>query len=1014
MKGFSFLYISVAIRKARITIQLIRIFSIILLSFSSFYGLAQDGLLYDQFTIEDGLPSNEIFQTIQDDNGDLWACSNNGLIIFDGINRRTLTTEDGLPGNTIFKAFKDPKNRLWFTSLAHGIFWIRNDSINIPVFNNTLVDSLKSRWIDKLYVDENDTVWMATYQTDTAYYKAHIDDDDFITVNIGSPKLCMDAVYFLLKGEEAILCGSSTAHLFYSSANCLEDTVLFEASGQDSLLLMSNSARRALNPKISITLASKFKHRVYFANDGKELKWVSVRNQLFKIVNGKPILQERFDTDIIDIYLDDNYLIVSTGSKGIFVYDRVGEEIKLKGNYFKKSVVSHTYKDNQGYYWLSIVYEGLVRVTSFDIQDFDLSFDFTQEKRSNNQWFYKNDSLRIVSDSKLLILKRKDKSFETLDVLDFPDMDSTAPISTVAWDAQGRLLFKSCRWDYRRGVLDTILKGNLARPKKIYVDAENNYIYWGDNGYQIWNETSLLFSSNELDFEERPQAVLILEPDHHLVAGIKTLYEFKDEKYVDLGEQNAQLKVRIDDIQLDAEGRVWMATKGSGIYVYTEDTLVIINSDMGLSSNFVLKIWCFEGQVFAATNNGLNRITESETYNFSMRTVLNMETGGPWYTDNIFDTDDGIFLHGAKSIARVEDSYLQDNPGNLSMRITDLEIEGISYFEQIKELPSLDPNQKNIELFFRTNTLKSQLYPTVFRYRLKGLTENWQTTFDTKVRYNDLQPKKYEFEIQARSASGQWSDPEILNFLIQKPLYKRNWFIFSILLFGIGLAILYLNLKKRQVERSRELIFANIKALKNQMNPHFIFNALNSIQYYMATNQKREANIFLSKLSDLVRNVLDTTNQSTISVAEEVGRISDYLELEKMRLDHAFEFKIEFQEGLDQNQTQIPPMLLQPIAENAIWHGLQEIDYPGLLTLNFSMQDANLLVEITDNGQGMDIERWKMDPNNFGQGNSIGLANILQRMKLMSKIKNKDFQISFKNLETKPVKGTQIILTIPQ
>ena len=129
---------------------------------------------------------------MQDDKGDLWICSDHGIIAFDGISMRSFTTENGLPGNTVFKCFPDPKGRLWFTTRSNGVFWIRNDTVHIPDFNDDLIQTLKKRWIDKLYVDELDGIWMSTFSADSVFYKSKVGSKTIQAVAIPAGKICKE------------------------------------------------------------------------------------------------------------------------------------------------------------------------------------------------------------------------------------------------------------------------------------------------------------------------------------------------------------------------------------------------------------------------------------------------------------------------------------------------------------------------------------------------------------------------------------------------------------------------------------------------------------------------------------------------------------------------------------------------------------------------------------------------------------------------------------------------------
>ena len=980
------------------------------LLFIPFIGWGQNGLLYETYTVKDGLPSNQVYWTVQDKKGDLWICSDHGLLVFDGISMRTLTTHDDIPDNTIFKAFLDSNDRMWFTTRSHGVFWIEDDSIHIPAFNHDLMDKLGENWIDKIHFDEHDSLWLAGSKTSPYLYRAGINSKKVKEVEIKSDEVCMDAVYILKKKGKAIIAGGTSAQFYYSNPNCKENAADLISVGENEAVVVSHEFLSFLPPDPNTLTKIHLAHRVYFANNNDQLKWFSIRNILYSIDGTRLRQLKHFKSDILDIYKDDDYLIVSVANQGIFVYEPKGEELVLKGNYFRSSSISHIYKDKKGFYWLSMINKGLIKITSFDVNKLFIDQNLVGNRQIAKPWHFRNDSLMFISNDSLFIFVLDNQKFKLREVQKI-GVNTETP-NNVAWDNKNGLYFKLWRWDYKQRRVESFRNTPIA-PRRIKVIGDGMVLYIGFNGYLMRDEDTTVFSSMQYKFTKSVRSILV-EKDRHLIGTLDTLFEFKDGHYINLAEEYPQLGVRVEDIKKAENGDVWLATRGSGVCVLTRDTLFFITEEMGLNSNMVNNLWIDSTQIYASTNRGMNKIHVHEDGSIVVSSVLGQEASDLGFIDDLFKTTDRFIAQSGTAFIALGDKFLNSELSRPKVLFTTIEIGGVSYLNELDEAIKLSSNENSFEVSFRINSLKSESMPTKYKYRLVGLSPDWQTTFNSEVNFSSLKPATYEFEIMASDGSNKWSVPATINFAIMEPIYKRNWFVASLLLLGLGLTLLYFKLRQRQIERSKELIFANIRALKNQMNPHFIFNSLNSIQYYIATNQKREANIFLSKLSDLVRNVLTTSNRSLISVEEEVGRITDYLELEHMRLNKSFEYVIEVDEKIDIDQCQIPPMLIQPVAENAIWHGLTDLDYKGKLHINFSLDGENLIVTISDNGIGMDIEKWKLNPDFSGKGNSIGLSNILQRMRLMSKIKNKDYKIAFSNLEITPVKGTKITLTIPQ
>ena len=153
-----------------------------------------------------------------------------------------------------------------------------------------------------------------------------------------------------------------------------------------------------------------------------------------------------------------------------------------------------------------------------------------------------------------------------------------------------------------------------------------------------------------------------------------------------------------------------------------------------------------------------------------------------------------------------------------------------------------------------------------------------------------------------------------------------------------------------------------IKSLRSQMNPHFIFNALNSVNQFIAKNDERAANKFLAEFSKLMRLVLDSSQEDFIPLAQEKDMLSLYLKLEHLRFRDKFDYELHIDENLDLEVIEIPPMLLQPYIENAIWHGLRCKETEGMLYVDISEKDNNIWATISDNGIGEDTIKNSQKP----------------------------------------------------
>ena len=240
---------------------------------------------------------------------------------------------------------------------------------------------------------------------------------------------------------------------------------------------------------------------------------------------------------------------------------------------------------------------------------------------------------------------------------------------------------------------------------------------------------------------------------------------------------------------------------------------------------------------------------------------------------------------------------------------------------------------------------------------------------------------------------------------------RQKWIIYS-LVFGIlltALAAYFLYRSNKQQQLANNLLA--LKSLRSQMNPHFIFNALNSVNNYIAKNDERSANRYLSEFSTLMRAVLENSEEDFITLARELELIELYVKLEHSRFAEKFDYTINIDEQIDTVAFQIPPMLLQPYIENAIWHGLRYKKEKGTLSIELVQKETDLIeIRITDNGIGRKKSK-ELKTKNQKTQNSKGMGNIKKRIAILNTMYKDKVSVSVKDLN-KDTTGTQVILTL--
>ena len=243
----------------------------------------------------------------------------------------------------------------------------------------------------------------------------------------------------------------------------------------------------------------------------------------------------------------------------------------------------------------------------------------------------------------------------------------------------------------------------------------------------------------------------------------------------------------------------------------------------------------------------------------------------------------------------------------------------------------------------------------VFRYRL-DTNSPWQETSQKEIKLFSLVDKTYKLEIQAQNEEKEWGPTLELNFSIAPIFFKSWWFILcaSLLFLSISYNVYRYHISNIRKEADAKALIAELErsALQAQMNPHFIFNCLTSIQNFILKNDKMQASQYLSKFASLVRDTLNASVNKTINIEDEVRMLECYLSLEQLRFNHNFEFSILVGSEIDQFDSKIPPMLIQPFVENAVKHGTTSSLEKGKILVTFNEKDGFLIVEIIDNGNG--------------------------------------------------------------
>ncbi|GMQ24557.1 hypothetical protein Aoki45_12390 [Algoriphagus sp. oki45] len=213
--------------------------------------------------------------------------------------------------------------------------------------------------------------------------------------------------------------------------------------------------------------------------------------------------------------------------------------------------------------------------------------------------------------------------------------------------------------------------------------------------------------------------------------------------------------------------------------------------------------------------------------------------------------------------------------------------------------------------------------------------------------------------------------------------------------------------RKRETELKLSRAEGELKALRAQINPHFIFNCLNSIHHFIQSQEPKQASEYLIKFSKLIRYVLESSSKNWVSLEEELEANRLYLELEQLRVNQAFSFEFEVEDGILPSQTYIPPMLIQPFLENAVWHGLSQ---DGEIRMGFKRNGGEAIsCQIIDKGAGR-IEKPEYDLSKFVKKSSLGINLMTERFTTLRELRGLEADFEIKDIEGG---GRRVLLKIP-
>ncbi|MBQ0734491.1 sensor histidine kinase [Aquimarina celericrescens] len=1006
-------------------------FSFLLICFSINSLSAQNNRLR-AYTLEDGLPQSQVYDIIQDEMGYLWlGTQGGGLCRFNGEEFKIWNEKDGLQSNYIH-ALNSVNDSLFIGTIRGLSIKTKNKFTN-----------LEGPRINKIYRIKNKTylatnVGIYSYENNVGLTKIKlnskintsiINDIVFdgklfwIATNKGLWKL--SAIKKSARIIERHSAHDFTAAIFYNDK-------VFAAAFNQGILVLNTNAKSYGNYWISkplrVTNISLHNgNELWFATDNEGISIVDgdKRTHLRNINRQNGMTVSHVRKSILD---RQSNIWIATSGGGFYKYFQnnfihYDQNTGLKGN---RVYAVHTGKDG---IWASNSEAGMVKIDSLGIHHIEQEDQIAEVKiktitsdQSGNIWagtdgkgiLFKEikqiDS--IVVDSSFvqnatldsIVEVKKDTIVKTVYKNHIIDRDSGLPsdwIRTVlvdkntiwaasystgiirfTYDPEKRRLFKKKKFDRKSGIKDLqisyMTQDSLG---KIWYTTQNGHLGYIKNnrvthlGNMLNQKTSistLLFRNNKMFIGTAGRGIWWSDLEK---VGFKKL-KGRKKPYSD----------NIYQMIFDDLGNLWAGSE-RGV------DKIELNQ-----SNEIVDIFHFgRNDGFLGIETCLNAVTKDKKGNLWFGAIYGLTKYKP--TDNTKATvKPRIFFEDVEVTYRSVDSI------------------NLNTWANSDKVLRLRPNQTELSFSYKTVDLD---HPNDIQYRFRLNNSEWSPwSSENKQNLAGLAYGSHYFSAQSRNYRWEESDLATFRFFIDSPIYEKAWFqlavLATILLIVGGYAISYIRRVKQKNQEERErlqmqnhLLSLEQKALRLQMNPHFIFNALNGIKA-MGTNNPERMNSTINTFATLLRETLYNSRKDYITLDQEIQTLKHYIEIEQLMASKPFKYEITIDSDLDPEEILIPPMLIQPFVENAVRHGILKGSRDGELKIQFHTTEDFLHCTVVDNGHGI-FQSQKMNTNTDHQ--SMALTVTRERLESISGKDSLNIKEIINNGST--VAGTQIAFKIP-
>ena len=955
-----------------------RIILLTLFLFVSNLGLSQNPY---HITIDktSGLPSNSVYDIFQDSKGFMWFATGKGLCRYDGNNFKTFTADfqTSKSGSCIAE---DAFGRIWYANFDGFLYYVEKGSLKALPQKTSLGYYRFGIIQNELFLIQPNAILVYDLKSLKVKFKHSITDKQ-VSFCFGTKEK------FYVLGNYLYEFSAKNIFKKYNIPDNFENDIITPIINTWNQKLIINSKSTAIYYSFEKGKFSKFKlnNSIDFTQNTAitdDAIWICTPNGMHKIDLLSNQNKTYFTDQNISYILKDkhNNYWISTLNKGVlFIQDFSNNFIDLqprpnslslgKNEVFIGAEKDLIYKLNCKNLQTEIIYESKSNHSISQI-----FADTINEKVFFNSFKFNilNKNNQITNEFSIAIkdIKKVDKkyfSFAASGILGIFCVDKNLKSS---WDT----IFEKNKKEDFSGFNQALLLNN-TNGKSTEYNAINNTIYYATNNglIAITNDGK----TQELKHKNETLFLVKIQKYKDNIIGLSTA-----EKLYSINAENVVTRFKLPEfIAKEKFNRFFIRNQycylfsTNSVYEYdfeTQNTQKVISLSNDIeATDVILK----NNQLFFATSKGIVIKNRNEIGNFPKPKLI----------------------------------------------INEIQINGKR--REVNQLKELNPDENDVAINFSTLAfVPNESYSVSYKIN----NSEWKTLDlnDKNLKLYSLASGNYTIQL-AINHDNLKIDLQTIQFEIKKPFWLKPIFLFGFGFVFLGLIYAFYKLQILKLEKRNQLLLekvnleknlnqSKLKAIKSQMNPHFFYNALNTIQSFILSNEKKQAVSYLSKFSNLTRTILEMTEKETISIAEEVKTLSLYLDIEKARFEEDFNYHILVDNEIDAENIKIPTMLLQPYVENAVKHGLLHKQGEKAVTIHFQKETEHIKISIDDNGIGRQ-KSTELNAIKNKNHNSFATEAMQNRVNLLNQYNQKNISIQYidkTNLNNQPT-GTSVVFEIP-